>query len=80
MLPRDFFNLLRKQKGAEFEAFIREHVIPFEADMDKPLLGLAPDMLTELHEQVRPRSNLQTLLSRPHASTGCLSLFYMSML
>ena len=52
MLPRDFFNLLREQKGDGFEAFIREHMIPFEADMDKPMLGIAPDMLEELYEQV----------------------------
>ncbi len=53
MLPRDFFNLLREQKGDGFEAFIREHMIPFEADMDKPMLGIAPEMLEELYEQVQ---------------------------
>ena len=52
VLPRDFFNLLRELKGAGFEGFIREHMIPFEADMDKPMLGIAPDMLDELYEQV----------------------------
>lgn len=53
VLPRDFFNLLREQKGSGFEEFIREHMIPFEADMDKPLLGIAPDMLAELHDKAR---------------------------
>ena len=52
VLPRDFFNLLREQKGDSFEDFIREHMIPFEADMDKPMLGIAPDMLAELHNKV----------------------------
>ena len=75
VLPRDFFNVLRTQKGAGFEAFIREHVIPFEADMDKPLLGIAPDMLTQLHEQVRlipclqPPAQMTVCVARLHAYT-----------
>ncbi len=64
MLPRDFFNLLRDQKGDGFEAFIREHMIPFEADMDKPMLGIAPDMLEELFEQVHLIMLVRLLVSR----------------
>jgi len=64
VLPRDFFNLLRDQKGDGFEAFIREHMIPFEADMDKPMLGIAPDMLEELFEQVHLIMLVRLLVSR----------------
>ena len=52
VLPRDFFNLLRSQKGDGFEEFIRQHLIPIEGDMDKPLLGFAPEVLAQLHDEV----------------------------
>ena len=44
-------------------------MIPFEADMDKPLLGIAPDMLAELHDKARdPRvadGHAATRVERP---------------
>lgn len=53
VLPRDFFNLLRSQKGAGFEAFIREHLIPIEGEMDQPALGFSPELLAKLKDEVR---------------------------
>ena len=53
MLPRDFFNLLRSQKGAAFEDFIRQRLIPIEGDVDKPLLGFSPELLSKLQDEVR---------------------------
>ena len=53
VLPRDFFNLLRTQKGDGFEAFIREHLIPIEGELDKPELGIVPDVLAKLKAEVR---------------------------
>ena len=53
MLPRDFFNLLRSQKGAGFEDFIRQRLIPIEGDVDKPLLGFSPELVSKLQDEVR---------------------------
>ena len=58
MLPRDFFNLLRRQKGDGFEAFIREHLVPVEGDIDKPLLDFPPELVAQLQDEVLfPRPN-----------------------
>ncbi len=53
VLPRDFFNLLRSQKGVGFEDFIRQRLIPIEGDMDKPLLGFSPELVAKLQDEVR---------------------------
>lgn len=53
VLPRDFFNRLRSQKGAGFEAFIRGHLIPIEGEMDKPGLGFSAEILATLKDEVR---------------------------
>ena len=52
VLPRDFFNLLRSQKGAGFEDFIRQRLIPIEGDVDKPLLGFSPELVSKLQDEV----------------------------
>lgn len=52
VLPRDFFNRLREEKGDSFEEFIREHLIPIEGEMDKPHLGFSDAMLAKLQDEV----------------------------
>ena len=56
MLPRAFFDALRKQHGINFEEFIRAHLIPLRGDLDKPLLGFSPDVTAQLQDEVRALS------------------------
>jgi hypothetical protein len=53
VLPRAFFDALRKQHGRGFEEFIRAHLIPLRGDLDKPLLGFSPDVTAQLQDEVR---------------------------
>ena len=76
VLPRDFFNRLRKEKGDGFEDFIREHLIPIEGEMDKPQLGFSDAMLTKLQDEVpatwqQPRFSLCPISGVLSLSSQC---------
>lgn len=52
MLPRDFFNVLREEWRDDFDDFIRAHLIPIHGDVDQPLLGFPPDVVSKLQDEV----------------------------
>ncbi len=52
VISSEVFRPMRERLGEEFDAFIRAKVEPIDGDVVRPLCGLAPELVQELHGKV----------------------------